>query len=194
MQTSLFFTFLFVILKCVFSKLFYLKNCIHFEENITNNSTTFNTKGRCFFLPYFKGRNIFMNSYKFNKNSKCIYYYNKKLKNVKTINKRNLLLTAKKINQKEVKRKKNYQYAMKHMYDKNGKRIKDINKERKSLKKKNIFDYEGFKVDQIFTCLPEEDMQELREEELKIKSGEILHNNKYIDTYGVESDADIEEI
>ncbi|SBT41052.1 conserved Plasmodium protein, unknown function [Plasmodium ovale wallikeri] len=101
---------------------------------------------------------------------------------------------ARKIDQKEIKRKKNYHYAMKHMFDKNGRRIKEINKERKSLKKKKLFDYEGFKVDEIFTCLPEEDMEELREEELKRKSGEILHNNKYIDTYGVESDADLGEI
>ncbi|GAW82264.1 hypothetical protein, conserved [Plasmodium gonderi] len=104
------------------------------------------------------------------------------------------VLMARKINQKEIKRKKNYQYAMKHMYDKNGRRIKDINKEKKSLKKKKIFDYEGFKVDKIFSCLSEEDMQELRDEELKRKSGEILHNNKYIDTYGVESETDLDEI
>ncbi|ANQ10231.1 Uncharacterized protein PCOAH_00042830 [Plasmodium coatneyi] len=80
------------------------------------------------------------------------------------------------------------------MYDKNGRRIKDINKERKSVKKKKLFDYEGFKVDKIFACLSEEDMQELREEELKRKSGEILHNNKYIDTYGVESETDLDEM
>ncbi|SBT80112.1 conserved Plasmodium protein, unknown function [Plasmodium malariae] len=103
-------------------------------------------------------------------------------------------LEARKIDQEKIKRKKNYHYAMKHMYDKNGRRIKDINKEKKSLRKKKLFDYEGFKVDQIFTCLPEEDMQELREEELKRKSGEILHNNKYIDTYGVESDTDLDSL
>ncbi|EUD67614.1 hypothetical protein C922_01799 [Plasmodium inui San Antonio 1] len=103
-------------------------------------------------------------------------------------------LWARKIDQKEIKRRKNYQYALKHKFDKNGRRIKDINKERKSLKKKKLFDYEGFKVDKIFTCLSEEDMQELREEELKRKSGEILHNNKYIDTYGVESETDMDDL
>ncbi|KJP86296.1 hypothetical protein AK88_04015, partial [Plasmodium fragile] len=100
-------------------------------------------------------------------------------------------LWARKIDQKEIKRRKNYQYALKHKYDKNGRRIKDINKEKKSVKKKKLFDYEGFKVDKIFACLSEEDMQELRDEELKRKSGEILHNNKYIDTYGVESETDL---
>ncbi|CAA9990021.1 conserved Plasmodium protein, unknown function [Plasmodium knowlesi strain H] len=103
-------------------------------------------------------------------------------------------LWARKIDQKEIKRRKNYQYALKHKYDKNGRRIKDINKERKSVKKKKLFDYEGFKVDKIFACLSEEDMQELRDEELKRKSGEILHNNKYIDTYGVESETDLDDM
>ncbi|CAG9473407.1 unnamed protein product [Plasmodium vivax] len=103
-------------------------------------------------------------------------------------------LRARKIDQKEIKRRKNYQYALKHKYDRSGRRIKDINKEKKSLKKKKLFDYEGFKVDRIFACLSEEDMQELRDEELKRKSGEILHNNKYIDTYGVESETDLDDV
>ncbi|CRG95026.1 conserved Plasmodium protein, unknown function [Plasmodium gallinaceum] len=149
---------------------FYLvKDCTNkkLERSITN-------KYNCFFF-FFKINNT--------------PFFKKKLNNTKKN-----LLKARKIDQKKIKRIKNYQYAIKHMYDKNGKRIKQINKEKKSLKKKKLFDYEGFKVDKIFTCLSEEDMEELREEELKRKSGEILYNNKYIDNYGVESENDINEV
>ncbi|CRH01772.1 conserved Plasmodium protein, unknown function [Plasmodium relictum] len=134
---------------------------------------------------------------KITKRNKCFFFFLKIKSTIfkkKFYNNKKNSLKARKIDQKKLKRIKNYQYAMKHMYDKNGKRIKQINKERKSLKKKKLFDYEGFKVDKIFTCLSEEDMKELRDEELKRKSGEILHNNKYIDNYGVESESDINEI
>ncbi|KYN97096.1 hypothetical protein PGSY75_1330100, partial [Plasmodium gaboni] len=68
-------------------------------------------------------------------------YYKKNWGN-NLYNKKHIVLKAKKFDQKELKRRKNYQYAMKHMYDNNGRRIKDINKEKKSLKKKKLFDYE----------------------------------------------------
>lgn len=154
-----------------------INNKVHTNKTNTNKTKTNKTKRDKTKTLFF----LLLHS----KNSKEKW---KRKENINSV----LQLGSKKKNQKEIKRRKNYQYAMKHMFDKNGRRIKEINKERKSLKKKKIFDYEGFKVDKIFTCLSEEEMEELRDEELKRKSGEILYNNKYIDTYGVESDGDME--
>ncbi|CDU20118.1 conserved Plasmodium protein, unknown function [Plasmodium yoelii] len=182
--------------KCVFIFLFlYVIQCINNKKSYFINN--FMAYKRC-------GTNNISHKYnnyycdklkedQKNDEDSCLKYKDKNINGYKIKQPINIL-KAHKIDQKEIKRKKNYQYAMKHMYDKNGRRIKEINKERKSLKKKNIFDYEGFKVNKIFTCLSDEDMEELRDEELKRKSGEILHNNKYIDTYGVESDSNLDQI
>lgn len=182
--------------KCVCFFLFlYVIQCINNKKSyFINNFVTYKRCGTNK-IPH-KYNNYYCDKLKESqRNDEGIFlkYKNKNIKSYKIKQSINIL-KAHKIDQKEIKRRKNYQYAMKHMYDKNGRRIKEINKERKSLKKKNIFDYEGFKVDKIFTCLSDEDMEELRNEELKRKSGEILHNNKYIDTYGVESDSNIDQI
>ncbi|CAD2101615.1 conserved Plasmodium protein, unknown function [Plasmodium vinckei brucechwatti] len=183
-------------IKCVcFIFFLYVIQCIDNKKPyFINNFVTYKRYGANKILH--KYNNYYCDKLKddqINNGSIFLKYKNKNIKEYKT--KQFIhILKAHKIDQKEIKRRKNYQYAMKHMYDKNGRRIKEINKERKSLKKKNIFDYEGFKVDKIFTCLSDEDMEELRDEELKRKSGEILHNNKYIDTYGVESDSSLDQV